>query len=162
MASRHKRKKDGDSPITVGGGGGKRSKNIDPDEIRIKFDHNKYSQDGDFWSNSDLQLDSVTVNKKNIPVTKASGIVITYDRGVQHDNIIRINEGRMSVRFFQDHFPHDVSQLQHHGRGAITKIKIGAQEIDPLPTEITIVAHSVLKKRTNRAKKNSRRSASRR
>ena len=160
-----RRRVPGDSPITVGGGGGKRARDYDPGEGRIKFDRNDYAEDGDVWSNSALELESVTLNKEQIPgVSKRTGIVITYRRGVFPDNIIRINEGRMGVRFFQDHFPYDPdqNQQQHHGRAEITGFRVGVKDIELKPGKVEIVAHTKFKRRSAKPNKKRPKSTARR
>jgi len=160
---RKKRPTDGDSPITVGGGGGRRARNFNPDEVRIDLDRNHYDQDGDLWSNPKLELASLKVNNKDVTVSTKTGIVITYRRGVFPGNTIRINEGVMGVRFFQDHLPYDPdpTQLQHHGKAEITGLKVGVNDIDVTP-KMTIEAHTRFKRRSPKGNRKRAKSTGRR
>lgn len=143
-----------DSPITVGGGGGKRlGKKDDPTQTRIKFNRNAYVRDGDVWKNAGLELASLELNGQPIPnvtVTAKTRVQIGYRRGL-FDHTIVINEGPMGVRFYEDHFPYDpdMSQQQHHGRAEITELKIGNRYI-PLPARVRIDAHTRAKQRQRR------------
>jgi hypothetical protein len=148
------RKFEGDTPITVGGGGGTRARRpLTSPFGDIMFKHDDYILDGDTYGNPLIELTSVQIRSTNYAVSANTRVDIQYTRGVTSDNHIIINkDGNMGVTFVQNYFPYDVMNKKHHGDVEITRLMIGATE-KPLPANgyFEIKAHTRLK---NRRRKN--------
>jgi hypothetical protein len=79
----------GDSPINIGGGGGKRKL---PPYVTLEFDHNDYApdpDDTDNFLNEDAVLASLKLNNVSVgTITRNSTIVIDYKKGGSTGQII--------------------------------------------------------------------------
>jgi hypothetical protein len=144
-----KRKFDGDTPITVGGGGGTRSRKreILP-YVEVYFDHDSYILEGDTYDNNPLvELDYVTVGPHRYGANANSRVEIEYKRNLLNHQIVINGGGKMGVTFIQTHLPYNVAIKKHRSDGPeLVSLKIGPQEI-PLPStgRVEIVAHTKLK-----------------
>src|SRR5438876_7302972 len=111
-----KKPTDGDSPIKVGGGGGKRPKVPPPVGIEMEFDHGKYGhgQSGnDTYENPTLSLDRLEIIVNDVPspvpLTGNRKIEIKYTRPLSISPKITINgkPARFGVKFNEGHLPID-------------------------------------------------------
>jgi hypothetical protein len=154
VEGKKKERFEGDTPITVGGGGGTRARKRFAPFGDIMFKHDDYILDGDTYGNPLVELISVQVRSTNYAVSANTRVDIQYTRGVTTDNHIIINkDGNMGVTFVQNQFPYDVLNKKHHGDVEITRLMIGGTE-KPLPTNgyFEIKAHTRLKNRRGRNK----------
>lgn len=145
----------GDSPINIGGGGGRRlrARNVPP-FVEIDFDLNAYVRNGDVWRCPGLELAYVTLNGTRIPnVTSSSWFEIKYQRGLFIDTI-RVNENRrMGVRFYTDHLPYDPNDMKFRGRANIISFMRGTNPINLPNGLIRIEFHTQFEQLAKRKKK---------
>ncbi|HEV8587839.1 MAG TPA: hypothetical protein VGQ72_03110 [Pyrinomonadaceae bacterium] len=160
VEGKKKRKSDGDSPINVGGGGGKRARNLTPPSSEIYFEHNDYILEGDTYDKNELlELFKVSVGRPNhwtnYPAGPNSRVEIDYLLSTVTKRIIINEGGNMGVTFPQGDFPYDVGDKKHKSdRAEITRLWVNGVE-RPLPTNghFEIVAHTRFKPKTKRGRK---------
>lgn len=141
-----------DSPITVGGGGGRKTKRTVDPPIYIHFDGDDYPSARGEYGSEILALDYVTLNGRRVgQVDETTKVEIKYQKTFVH-NITVNKDGRMGVKFSGRHFRLDHATERHNGRGQVKSFKVGLEKI-PLPNadEFVIMCHTKLKKpnRTN-------------
>jgi hypothetical protein len=145
-----KRRLEGDSPIIVGGGGGKRKhgRRLMSNPGDITFKHDDYLLDGDTYKSPIRQLLKVQVRSTNYPAGPNVRVEIEYRLGATTDKITINKDGEMGVTFNQNHFPYDFPNGKHHGDIEITKLTVGGTNITlPDSGNFEIIAHTKLKAR---------------
>jgi hypothetical protein len=152
-----KKPTDGDSPIKVGGGGGKRPKGrLTPVGVEMDFDHGKYAHGAsgnDTYENPTLILLSLEIIVNNVPtpvpVNENSKIEIKYRRPLSIGPKITINgkPDRFGVKFNEGHLPIDFQDFLHKcATCRIDTLKVDGADVPLLATRpLYIVAHTKLK-----------------
>jgi hypothetical protein len=156
MAAKRKKPTDGDSPIKVGGGGGKKPKVPPPVGIEMEFDHGRFAHGAsgnDTYENPTLSLDSLEIIVNNVatPVTvnEGSKIEIKYRKFPSIGPKITINDkpDRFGVKFNEGHLPIDFQDFLHKCPDCrIEALKVDGSDVSlPATRPLYIVAHTKFK-----------------
>jgi hypothetical protein len=154
-----KKRKRGDSPITVGGGGGHKTRNKDTRNVDIAFDHNDLVAEGSkTYQMKGEVLRGLHVDGLPKTVNASSTVTITCrNPSSGKDSRVVIYGDPYGVSFNPDDYPYDFATKKHTSSKSpkpriIVDVDIDGTSVEPLEEFPTVKAHNIAVKRGKRGR----------